>query len=74
MSKSLKIILFAIAGLIGLLILITVVLLFLVDASVYKPRLEKSASEALGMDVRVGGRPGITFFPDLHIRGWTLLL
>jgi AsmA protein len=26
------------------------------------------ASEALGMEVHVGGRLGITFFPNLHVR------
>ncbi len=68
MSKSLKIILFAIVGLIGLLILISVALYFFVDTSVYKPRLERAASEALGVEVHVGGRLGIAFFPGLHLR------
>jgi uncharacterized protein involved in outer membrane biogenesis len=68
MSKSVKIIFFAIAGLIGLLILISVALFFFVDTSVYKPRLERAASEALGMEVQVGGRLGITVFPGLHVR------
>jgi uncharacterized protein involved in outer membrane biogenesis len=68
MSKSLKNILFAIVGLIGLLILISVALFFIVDTSVYKPRLERAASEALGMEVHVGGRLGVAFFPDLHVR------
>ncbi|NTV00529.1 MAG: AsmA family protein, partial [Methanoregulaceae archaeon] len=68
MSKSLKSILFVIAGLIGLLISISVALFLYVDTSAYKPRLEKAASEALGMDVHVGGRLGISFFPGLHIR------
>ena len=63
MSKSLKNILFAIVGLIGLFILIAVALVLFVDTSVYKPRLERAASEALGMEVRVGGRLGIAFFP-----------
>ena len=68
MSKSLKSILLAIIGLIGLLILISVALIFFVDTSVYKPRVERAASEALGMEVRVGGRLGIGFFPGLHVR------
>ena len=68
MSKSLKIILFAIAGLLGLLILTAVVLIFFVDASVYKPRLERATSEALGMEVHVDGRVRIAFFPGLQIR------
>ena len=68
MSKSLKSILFAIVGLIGLLSLISVALFFFVGTSGYKSRLEKAASEALGMEVHVGGRLGIAFFSDLHVR------
>jgi AsmA protein len=67
MSKSLKNILFAIVGLVGLLVLISVALIFFVDTSVYKPPLERAASEALGMEVRVGGRLGIGFFPGLQV-------
>jgi len=67
MSKLLKSILFAIVGLMGLIILISVALLYFVDSSVYKPRLERAASEALGMEVHVGGRLGIGFFPGLHV-------
>jgi uncharacterized protein involved in outer membrane biogenesis len=74
MSKS-KIILFAVSGFVALLVLGAVALLLFVDANVYKPRLEAAASETLGMEVRVGGRMGIGFFPgllvtlgDLHIR------
>jgi uncharacterized protein involved in outer membrane biogenesis len=68
MSKSLKNILFAIIGLIGLLILISVALFSFVDTSVYKPWLERAASEALGMEVYAGGRLGVGFFPGLRIR------
>lgn len=74
MSKS-KIILFAVSGFVALLVFGAVALLFFVDANAYKPRLEATASDALGMEVRVGGRMGIGFFPglvvtleDLHIR------
>ncbi len=68
MSKSLKGILFAIAGLVGLIILISVSLLLFFDIDAYKPRLEKAASEAVGMDVHIGGRLGITLFPGLQVR------
>ncbi|HWR77542.1 MAG TPA: AsmA family protein [Thiobacillus sp.] len=75
MSKSLKIILFAVSGLVGLLVLVAVALLLFVDTNAYKPRLEAVASGALGMEVRVGGRLGVGFFPgllvtleDVHIR------
>jgi AsmA protein len=70
-----KIILFAIGGFVGLLILVAAALLFFLDINGYKPRLEAAASGALGMEVRVGGRMGIGFFPgllvtleDVHIR------
>jgi len=63
-----KRILFAIAGLMGLLILIAVALFLFVDTDACKSRLGKAASEALGMDIRVGGRMGVAFFPGLQVR------
>ncbi len=75
MSKSNKIILFAISGFVGLLALIAAALLFFVDANAYKPRLEAAATAALGMEVSIGGKMGISLFPgllvtleDVHIR------
>ena len=75
MSKSKKIILLSIGGFVALLVLIAVTLIYFVDASVYKPRLQAAASEAFGMEVNIGGRFGIGFFPgmlltmnDVHIR------
>lgn len=75
MSKTTKTILFAVGGFVGILVLVAAALLFFVDANVYKPRLEAAASEALGMEVRVGGQLGIGFFPgllvileDVHLR------
>lgn len=67
MSKSLKIILFDVGGLVALLVLVAVALLLFVDANAYKSRLEAAASEALGMEVRVGGRVGIGFFPGVDV-------
>lgn len=75
MSRSLKNISFAIGALIGLLVLVAVALRLFLDVNAYKPRFEAAASRALGMEVRVGGRLGIDFFPgllvtlkDVHIR------
>ncbi|MGD8619741.1 MAG: AsmA family protein [Gammaproteobacteria bacterium] len=65
MSKSLKIIFLALSGFVALLIFIAVALIVLVDANAYKPRLEATASAALGMEVRIDGRLGIAFFPGL---------
>jgi hypothetical protein len=59
-TNMLKSILIAIVGLIGLLILISVALIIFIDTSVYKPRMERAASDALGMEVRVGGRLGLS--------------
>ncbi len=67
MSKSLKIILLAASGLVGLLVLLAVALFLFVDANAYKPRLEAAASDALGMEVRVDGQLGIGFFPGLDL-------
>lgn len=75
MSKPMKIILSVVGGLVGILVLVILVLLFFVDAKAYKPRLEANLSHVLGMEVRVEGRLGISFFPagvvtlqDIHIR------
>ena len=67
MSKSLKRILFAIGGLIGLLVLVAVAVRLFVDINAHKPRLEAVAAKALGMEVRVGGRLGIGLLPGLHV-------
>jgi len=75
MSKSLKTILFAAGGFVGLLVIVAAALPLFVDANAYKPWLETTSSGALGMEVRVGGRVGIGFFPgllvtleDVHVR------
>lgn len=67
MSKSLKITLFTLGGLVGLLVLIAVALLLFIDANSYKPRLVAAASETLGMDVKVSGRLGFGFFPSIYV-------
>jgi AsmA protein len=75
MSKSLKNIGYTIGALIGLLVLVAVALFLFLDVNAYKPRFEVAVSEALGLEVKVGGRLGIGFFPnllvtleDVHIR------
>ena len=75
MSKSLKTISFAIGALIGLLVLVALALFIFLDVNAYKPRFEAAVSEVFGMEVKVGGRLGIGFFPtllvtlkDVHIR------
>jgi AsmA protein len=67
MSRSLKVILFAVGGFVGLLVLVALALLLFVDANAYKPRLEAVASGALGMEVSVGGRLGFGLFPGMRV-------
>ena len=67
MSRTLKRILFTIGGAVGLLVLLVLAAALFVDVNRYKPRLEAAASDALGMDVRIGGRLGVGFLPGLHL-------
>ncbi len=67
MANKRKIVLFAAGGIVALLILAAVVLVLFVDVNAHKPRLEAAASDALGMEVRIGGNLGIGFFPGFHV-------
>jgi len=67
MSRSLKRSLFALGGAVGLLVLVALAVPLVVDVDAYKPRVEGAASDALGMDVRIGGRLGMGFFPGFHV-------
>ena len=67
MPKSLKIVVFAVSGLVGLLLLVALALHLFVDVNAFKPRLEAVASRALGMEVSFGGQLGIGVFPGLHV-------
>jgi len=67
MAKKRKIALFAAGGIFALLILAVVALVLFVDVNTHKPRLEAAASDALGMEVRIGGKLGIGLFPGFHV-------
>ena len=67
MSKSVKIALFAIGGLVGLFVLVALALKLFVDVNAFKPRLEAIASGALGLEVRFAGQLEISAFPGLHV-------
>ena len=67
MANKRKIALFAAGGLFALLLLALVALLLFVDVNAHKPRLEAAVSDALGMEVRIGGRMGIGLFPGFHV-------
>lgn len=66
MSKSLKLILFAVGGLAGLVVLVAVVAALVLRVNA-KSRVEAVASEALEMEVSVGGRLALGFLPGLHV-------
>ena len=75
MTKTRKATLYAAGVLIGLLVIVALALVLFLDLNAYKSRIETAASDALGMEVSVGGPLGIGFFPslqvtleDLHIR------
>ncbi|HJX14864.1 MAG TPA: AsmA family protein, partial [Candidatus Deferrimicrobiaceae bacterium] len=67
MADKRKIALFAGGGLFAILLLTVVALLLFLDVNAHKPRLEAAASDALGMEVRIGGRMGIGLFPGFHV-------
>ena len=67
MANKRKIALFAAGGFFALLLLAAVALVLFVDVNTLKPRLETAFSDALGMEVRIGGRLGIGLFPGFHI-------
>ena len=66
MSTTIKRVLIALAGILALLILIAWLGPGLLGAHV-RSRLEADAAAALGMDVQIGGRVALKFFPLLHV-------
>ena len=75
MPRSRRVVILVATGFVGLLVLVTAVLFFLVHAKVSKAGLEATASGALGLELSIGGPLGIGFFPgllvtieDVHIR------
>ena len=68
MAKYRKIALFVAGGLFAGLLLAAVALTLFVDVNAHKPRLETAASDALGMEVRIGGRLKIGLFPGFHVK------
>jgi AsmA protein len=65
--KALKIFLFALGGLVGILLLAALAVMLLVDSDAYKSRAEAAASDASGMNVTVEGRLRIGVVPRLHV-------
>src|SRR5579863_4145491 len=74
MPKSLKLTLYAVAALLAAAVL-TAVIMLLWWRGHAKPQVEAAASDALGMQVSIGGAVALKFFPsvaltldDVHIR------
>jgi uncharacterized protein involved in outer membrane biogenesis len=65
-SRSSRIILIA-AGAVAAIVVLLATAAAIVLRMNAKPRVEAIASEALGMEVRVGGRLAIGFLPGLHV-------
>lgn len=66
-TRKLKLALSVTGGFVAFLVLAAAALVFFVDVNAHKPRLETAASDALGMEVRIGGRMGIGLFPSFHV-------
>ena len=66
MSNSRKPILFAVGGVVGVLVLVGAVVLLVLGVSTRR-HVQTRASDALGMEVTVGGRLNVGFFPSFHI-------
>ena len=66
MSNSRKPILFAVGGVVGVLVLVGAVVLLVLGVNTRR-HVQTRASDALGMEVTVGGRLNIGFFPSFHI-------
>ncbi len=65
-----------IAGVVVALIVISaIIVILLFDINAYKPRIETAASQVTGLNVKVNGKMGLSFFPfgvsanDVHIAG-----
>lgn len=67
MSRFPRFALIGLGAVLGLSLLLAAALFLLLDPSVYKSRLERSASQALGLDLSIGGGVAIEVFPRLQL-------
>jgi uncharacterized protein involved in outer membrane biogenesis len=73
MNAMKKKVLFILGGGAAALVLAVVVFALTFDINSYRPRIEAAASGATGLDVRINGKMGISFFPfgvsakDIHL-------
>ena len=60
-------------GIVLLIVIAAIAVVLLFDINYYKSKIETAASEATGLDVRIKGRMGLSFFPfgisakDIHV-------
>lgn len=67
MTPKQKRILFVSGGVATLLVVVITALLLFINVNVYKPRIEASASDAIGMDFKIGGPMKIVLFPRFGV-------
>lgn len=63
MTAKKKKVLFVIGGVVAAIVLAAVVFALTFDINSYRPRIETAASGATGLEVRIRGNMGLTFFP-----------
>lgn len=67
MSPGKKRALLVIGGIVATLAVALVALVLFLDLDKYKPRFEAAASEALGLEVRIGGTMNLSLFPPFGV-------
>jgi uncharacterized protein involved in outer membrane biogenesis len=74
MTPKQKRILFVSGGVAALLVVVVTALVLFINVNVYKPRIEAAASDAIGMDVKIGGPMRIVLFPRFGISLGNMLI
>jgi uncharacterized protein involved in outer membrane biogenesis len=73
MNAKKKKVLFVLGGIAAALVLAVVVFALIFDINSYRPRIEAAASAATGLEVKINGKMGLSFFPfgisakDIHV-------
>jgi uncharacterized protein involved in outer membrane biogenesis len=67
MTAKQKRVLIITGSVIGLIIVSLAALVHFIDVNSYKPQIEAAVSEGLGMDFKINGRMGISFFPGFGV-------
>ena len=70
MRRIIKLAIFAVVCVTVLLIIATAVARAVVNTGVYTNWFEKAASNAVGLEILINGRPEISFFPRLSVRAY----